>query len=102
MDDNVEDTNIRVAVRCRPFNGKEKGNGEQNCVHITQDQIKLVNPDNPIEEHSFGFDVIFDQNSHQQTVWNHLGEPILAKAFAGFNGTIFAVSGSIERFMFFP
>lgn len=87
---NIEDTNIKVVVRVRPFSNKEKGNSENNCVQITRDQINLLNPHNPQELHEFGFDVIFDQNSEQVQVWELLGVPILSKAFSGFNATIFA------------
>lgn len=85
-----EDTNIKVAVRCRPFNTKEKNNNEGSCVRITSSQITLTNPDVPSEEHSFGFDILFDQDSRQEEVWEQIGDPILMKAFSGFNGTIFA------------
>jgi len=90
MESNVEDTNIKVVVRCRPFSTKEKVNCETNCVHINGDQIKLVNPNNSLDEQQFGFDVVFDQSSEQVQVWSLLGDPILNKAFSGFNGTIFA------------
>lgn len=84
-----EDTNIRVAVRCRPFNSKEKGNGEESCIKIGSDHVVLTNP-NGLEEHSFAFDFIFDQDSEQSMLWDSIGDPILSKAFLGFNGTIFA------------
>ena len=53
------DTNIRVAVRCRPFNSKERANAEQSIVRIYPDQIILTNPANSGEEHKFGFDILF-------------------------------------------
>lgn len=85
-----EDTNVRVAVRCRPFNTKEKANGETSCVRISTDHLVLVNPNGSGEEHNFAFDLIFDQNSRQQSLWESIGDPILLKAFSGYNGTIFA------------
>jgi hypothetical protein len=84
------DTNILVAVRCRPFNSKEKNNNEASCVRIYNDQITLVNPAGNGDDHTFGFDLIFDENSRQEEVWKEVGQPILNKAFNGFNGTIFA------------
>ncbi len=88
---NVEDTNIKVVVRCRPFSKKEIGNNEANCVQITGEEIALANANLPSDEpHKFGFDVIFDDKSEQHQVWDALGVPILNKAFGGYNGTIFA------------
>ena len=87
---NIRDANVRVAVRCRPFSSTEKANGEGCCVSIFEDSIVLVNPSNHSDEQSFAFDLVFDQNSHQSTVWNAIGAPILSKAFDGYNGTIFA------------
>jgi kinesin family protein 1/kinesin family protein 3/17 len=87
---NEEETTVRVAVRCRPFNSKEKANGETSCVKIYSDQVVLVNPANSSEEHSFAFDMVIDENSTQESVWVNVGVPILNKAFSGYNGTIFA------------
>ena len=60
-------TNVRVAVRCRPFNGKEKANGEASCVRIasSHDQLVLVNPTGNAEEHSFAFDLVIDESFSQ-------------------------------------
>ena len=84
------DSNVRVAVRCRPFSSTEKANGEVSCVTIFKDRIVLANPNNASDEQSFAFDLIFDQSSFQASVWNAIGLPILSKAFDGYNGTIFA------------
>ena len=61
MSENTVDavTNVKVAVRCRPFNTKENNNGELSCVQINKDQIILTNP-NTKEEHSFAFDLLID------------------------------------------
>ena len=60
-------TNVRVAVRCRPFNGKERANGETSCVRIasSHDQLVLVNPTGSGEEHSFAFDLVIDESFSQ-------------------------------------
>lgn len=53
-----EDTNVRVAVRCRPFNNKEKLSQEQSCVSIVNgDTIILTNPYDSNEQHNFAFDL---------------------------------------------
>jgi hypothetical protein len=42
------------------------------------------------EEQHFAFDILFDENSTQDQVWEQVGFPTLEKAFSGYNGTIFA------------
>lgn len=84
------DTNIKVAVRCRPLNSKERGNAEPICVKISTEQVVMTNPANPSEEHSFAFDLVFPEDISQVEVWNKVGLPILNKAIAGYNSTIFA------------
>jgi hypothetical protein len=84
------DSNVRVAVRVRPFNSTETANGEISCVTIHKDRIVLANLNDSSEDQSFAFDLIFDQTSKQTSVWDAIGAPILMKAFRGYNGTIFA------------
>ncbi len=93
IDDHGEanvDTNIKVAVRCRPLNSKERNNGEPTCAKIYPEQIVLINPDNKTEEHSFAFDLVFPEDVTQEEVWLKVGQPILGKAISGYNSTIFA------------
>lgn len=79
----AEDTNIRVAVRCRPLSNKETNNGESSCVRITDSTITLTGPNPNDGEHSFAFDLLFGQNSLQSEVWEAVGLPVLEKAIAG-------------------
>lgn len=78
---------IKVAVRCRPFNSREKG--DASCIKFDPDRVTLINPTNN-EEHSFSFDLIYNQDSEQHQLWDSIGIPMLNKAFSGYNGTIFA------------
>ena len=52
-----EDTNIRVAVRCRPFNSKEKLNNESSCFRINDETVVLINPNDSSDVHNFAFDI---------------------------------------------
>ena len=82
---NDEDTNVRVAVRCRPLNDREKNMPDMaKCIDMANGQIVITGPTG--EEHSFGFDHMFGENSTQIEVWDSLGAPILDKAFQGYNG----------------
>lgn len=86
------DTNVRVAVRCRPFNDREKamsgGDNKSQCIEISGSNVIITGPNG--EDHSFAFDNVFGMNSTQPEVWESVGLPILDKAFSGYNGTIFA------------
>lgn len=85
-----QDTNVRVAVRVRPLSKKELGNNESPIIKIISDNVVITNPNGSGEEHSFAFDLIYDENTHQGSLMTDIGAPILSKAFAGYNGTIFA------------
>ena len=89
MTSQEETTNVRVAVRCRPMNERELGMAEtKKCLKMTPEEVIITSPAG--DNHSFNFDIILDEDSHQSEVWGHIGTPILEKAFAGYNGTIFA------------
>ena len=67
-----------VAVRCRPQNQEQ-----QNCITTESGQVNVgVLP--------FSFDHAFDSESSQQEVYKAIGEPLIAKAFSGFNSTLLA------------
>ncbi|CAM9812948.1 unnamed protein product [Ectocarpus fasciculatus] len=83
-------TNIKVAVRCRPFSTSERSRGEQSCFRIENGTACLENPANASDIHRFGFDLIYGGDSKQISLWTDVGVPAMEKAFAGFNTTIFA------------
>ena len=87
---------VKVAVRVRPFNGREKDRGSK-CVIDMQDKLtKIINPANN-ETKSFTFDFSYWSHdpSHpnyasQKTVFNDLGTLVLENAWAGYNVSLFA------------
>ena len=81
--------NVTVAIRCRPFNKREKNMNSPGCVKIVDKKnIRLEGADG--NAHQFGFDYVYGENTEQELVFNDLGVPILDAALSGFNGTIFA------------
>ena len=85
------DNNVRVVVRCRPFNSREKEIGDINsCITIGQNHLDIKKGSNPADHHHFAFDVLFDENCLQQSVWESVGLPILDKAFEGYNGMFYS------------
>ncbi|PSN63111.1 kinesin family protein-like protein [Corynespora cassiicola Philippines] len=100
--------NIKVVVRCRPFNSREKERNAQCIVNMKGDQTVLTPPAG-IEAKgkaakaalegakTFAFDKSywsFDRNAPnyagQDNLFEDLGKPLLDNAFHGYNNCIFA------------
>lgn len=83
-------TNVRVAVRCRPFNKREKDMSSGCVVKVDGGTIALEDSTSDREPHKFTFDHAYFWDCTQDQVYADLGKPILDGALGGFNGTIFA------------
>lgn len=84
-------SSVTVAVRVRPQNQRERGQREANCVEIGADgHCAIGKPGEEGQRREFFFDYAYGDDTEQVDVYTHLGAPILAKAFQGWNGTIFA------------
>jgi hypothetical protein len=42
VDTSNKDECVKVMVRCRPFNSKEKANGSKNCVAVEKEINQIV------------------------------------------------------------
>ncbi|KAK3208667.1 hypothetical protein GRF29_77g1582381 [Pseudopithomyces chartarum] len=101
--------NIKVVVRCRPFNGREKDRNAQCIVRMEGGQTILTPPASfdtkgkaagkaALEgPKTFAFDRSywsFDRNAPnyagQENLHEDLGKPLLQNAFDGYNNCIFA------------
>jgi hypothetical protein len=74
------DEAVKVVVRCRPFNSKEKKEGRGNIMQVDPDSgsVAITNPSAPGEKpKSFTFDSSFDDNSIQSNVYDELGYPLV-------------------------
>ena len=83
---------VKVIVRVRPMNGREK---DKNCTNIVQAdpanfQVCLTNPAEPDTQKAFGFDAVFPMDSQQQTVYEEAAFQLVESVLEGYNGTIFA------------
>lgn len=81
--------NVKVVVRCRPLNQKEKMMGHKQSV--TVDEIrgtitvnKLETPQEPPK--TFTFDTVFGPDSKQLDVYNLTARPIIDSVLEGYNG----------------
>ncbi|CAO2656785.1 Nn.00g055880.m01.CDS01 [Neocucurbitaria sp. VM-36] len=100
--------NIKVVVRCRPFNGRENARNAQCIVQMKGDQTILSPPSHADVKgkaakaalegtKTFAFDKSywsFDRNAPnyagQDNLHEDLGKPLLDNAFQGYNNCIFA------------
>uniref|UniRef100_A0A8C2CI53 Kinesin-like protein n=1 Tax=Cyprinus carpio TaxID=7962 RepID=A0A8C2CI53_CYPCA len=85
--------NVKVVVRCRPLNEKEKMMGHKQSVAV--DEIRGTITVNKLDMTSdppktFTFDTVFGPDSKQLDVYNLTARPIIDSVLEGYNGTIFA------------
>jgi hypothetical protein len=98
---------VRVAVRVRPFNGREKDRNAQLIIAMNGNQTVITNPHNS-EEKKFTFDFSYwshdqydeggdgmlipqsEKYADQTHVFNTLGMDVLNNAYAGYNCSLFA------------
>jgi hypothetical protein len=85
---------VKVAVRCRPLNSKEKqaGNTEVVTVDSQSNQVMVRDPKEPdsVKPKCFTFDYAYGQTSTQKQVYDQCASGIVASVLEGYNGTIFA------------
>ncbi|XP_038849438.1 kinesin-like protein KIF3A isoform X2 [Salvelinus namaycush] len=85
--------NVKVVVRCRPLNQKERSMGHKQAVSVDENRgtitvNKLETTHEPPK--TFTFDTVFGPDSKQLDVYNLTARPIIDSVLEGYNGTIFA------------
>ncbi|NXM09345.1 KIF3B protein, partial [Tyrannus savana] len=85
---------VRVVVRCRPMNSKEKTASYEKVVNVDVKlgQVSVKNPRGASHElpKTFTFDAVYDWNSKQVELYDETFRPLVDSVLQGFNGTIFA------------
>uniref|UniRef100_A0A671Q1M6 Kinesin-like protein n=1 Tax=Sinocyclocheilus anshuiensis TaxID=1608454 RepID=A0A671Q1M6_9TELE len=86
---------VKVVVRCRPMNEKERAANFQRVVSVDVKfgQVAVRNPRSASShEHPkvFTFDSVYDWNSKQMELYDETFRPLVDSVLFGFNGTIFA------------
>ncbi|VDM09280.1 unnamed protein product [Wuchereria bancrofti] len=76
---------VRVAVRVRPLNSREKAENSQECVQCFVEQNQIS-----INGKMFTFDSVFDPTTSQEIIYDECAAPLLEKIFDGYNCTILA------------
>ncbi|XP_072553013.1 kinesin-like protein KIF3B [Salminus brasiliensis] len=86
---------VKVVVRCRPMNEKERAANFERVVSVDVKlgQVAVRNPRGASShEHPkvFTFDSVYDWNSKQIDLYDETFRPLVDSVLLGFNGTIFA------------
>ncbi|KAF1393022.1 hypothetical protein PFLUV_G00034080 [Perca fluviatilis] len=101
---------VKVAVRVRPFNKRERDAGSRSIVSMVSSSITIQDPRDPQSRRSFCFDYAYWSHSgfardrgglyvpeepggryaDQDSVFQDLGEGILENALQGYNATLLA------------
>ncbi|KAF6777821.1 hypothetical protein AHF37_05387 [Paragonimus kellicotti] len=100
----MSEESVKVAVRLRPFNQREKENNAELIVSMKGNSTIIMNPDNRSEERQFTFDYSYwshdgyradsdgvllpdgptSRYASQQMVFDDLGKGVLDNAFKGY------------------
>ena len=81
---------IKVSVRCRPMNKKEKNEGFKNCVEVDGERGEVIVRIENQPARNFFYDKAYGPNSTQDQVFQETAMPIVESVCQGYNGTIFA------------
>lgn len=79
-------SNVRVAVRLRPLNSRERLAGSNELIVCDPTSRQIVAG----SEHCFTFDAVFGADSLQDDLFHELAKPVLDSFMSGFNCTILA------------
>mmetsp|Transcript_28772 Transcript_28772/g.66854 ORF Transcript_28772/g.66854 Transcript_28772/m.66854 type:complete len:1160 (+) Transcript_28772:115-3594(+) len=86
--------NIKVAVRVRPFNQREKDLGSPCAVSVNESSISILNKGKEDKTYTYDFAYWSVDKSQpfatQDTLMTDIGDVILTNALDGFNGCLFA------------
>lgn len=83
---------VRVMVRCRPMNKREKERGAFSVMNLDE-KAKTASIKDPREEENirlFTYDAVFKSETAQAKIYETSTFPILEAVFNGYNGTVFA------------
>lgn len=81
--------NIKVSIRIRPLNDRERLEGSKLSVTIT-DPGRTLSLDIKSDQKTFTFDYIASEEIDQKCIFEKVARPIADSCLTGYNGTIFA------------
>jgi hypothetical protein len=83
---------VKVAVRVRPLNNREKLHQHQPCVKISTETNQLVIGKDKI----FSFDYVIPPKSTQAEVYDNCVKNLVHGLFEGYNATVFAYGQTVR------
>eukprot|EP01017_Pseudomicrothorax_dubius_P050722 TRINITY_DN9646_c0_g1_i3.p1 TRINITY_DN9646_c0_g1~~TRINITY_DN9646_c0_g1_i3.p1 ORF type:complete len:537 (-),score=149.90 TRINITY_DN9646_c0_g1_i3:26-1636(-) len=81
---------VKVMVRVRPMNGKERERGCENVIEVDQQQVILNKPNEKDMQKVFAFDSVFPTTVSQAQVYEDTAFQLIESVVEGYNGTILA------------
>ena len=81
--------NVRVAIRVRPLNDRERSEAAKTSISISEGQNTL-SLEVKSEFKSFTFDYVATDTISQSEIFEAIGKPIADSCLSGYNSTIFA------------
>jgi kinesin family protein 3/17 len=81
---------VKVAVRVRPMNKREKEENSELCVSVDKENCTVSVTSSKHDTKTFQFDYVYPMDSTQREVYDQVAFPIVDSIFQGYNGTVFA------------
>lgn len=81
---------VRVAVRCRPLNERERAERQAEVVAAEPAAAQVTLRPAGEAPRAFTFDTVFGPESSQAEVYEAMAAPLVDSALAGYNATLFA------------
>ncbi|XP_070199772.1 kinesin-like protein KIF21A isoform X3 [Littorina saxatilis] len=81
-----DDSSVRVALRVRPQNGREKVDMCQVCTSVIPNSPQVILG----KDKSFTFDYVYDVPTVQDAIYNSCVRELIDGCFEGYNATVFA------------
>lgn len=96
----MSEETVKVLVRCRPLNTREKNLNCECVVRMDPSSglVQLSKPKSSDPPKSFTFDGSYYVDSNSKTIYEELGFPLVESVLQGYNGTVFAYgqAGALE------
>eukprot|EP00055_Hartaetosiga_balthica_P007617 m.26433 g.26433 ORF g.26433 m.26433 type:complete len:1233 (+) comp5858_c0_seq1:355-4053(+) len=88
----MSEETVRVIVRCRPLNRREKDLKCKVVVDVFNDfgQVALAKPGSNDPPKKFTFDGAYGVDSNSKMIYEDMGFPLIEAVLEGYNGTVFA------------
>ena len=76
-------SNVKVALRCRPLSGKERRAGEVAVVGVHEQTVTILTGGEADDTHVFAFDYAFGPEADQVSLFAACGAPLVEQASEG-------------------